>query len=231
MNTRVLVADDEVNIADPIKYALEREGFNVSVAYDGKEAIDIIKKIEPTIVVLDIMMPKQNGYDVCRELTNKNIGIIMLTAKNSTIDKVLGLELGADDYITKPFELQELIARVRSLNRRIKKSDIANKNSRDIFVFEDLRIDNIEHVVSIDNNTIDFKPKEFELLLFLAQNKQTTFTRDQILDSVWDIGYYGGTRTVDIHIQRIRKKLKNYSKLIKTVPKIGYKFVEHYNEN
>ncbi|WDV45826.1 response regulator transcription factor [Clostridiaceae bacterium M8S5] len=229
MKIRILVADDEKNIADPISYALEREGYDVDTVYNGKDAVDALDNNKYCILVLDIMMPECNGYDVCRHITNKNIGIIMLTAKNSTIDKVLGLELGADDYVTKPFVMTELIARIRSLDRRLNKSKSLKIENRDVLIFDSLRLDSKEHTVTIDDINIDLKPKEFELLFFLAKNNKTLFTRDNILDSVWGFDYYGGTRTVDLHIQRIRKKLQNYSTLIKTIPKVGYKFIGENN--
>lgn len=234
MKTKILVADDEENIANSIAYALEREQYKVYTAYDGEEAMDIIHKHHPKILILDVMMPKLNGYDVCRKVVNDmTIGIIMLTAKSTLVDKVLGLELGADDYITKPFDIQELIARVRSLNRRIKKGENNEhkKNDNNIICIQGLKIDIKERAIYVDNNMLYLKPKEFDLLTFLMQNIRATLTRDKILDIVWGQDYFGGTRTVDIHIQRIRKKLGKYGGLIKTVPKIGYKAVESLNEN
>lgn len=234
MKTKILVVDDEENIANSIAYALKREQYEVYTAYNGEEAMDIIHKHHPKILILDVMMPKLNGYDVCRKLVNDmTIGIIMLTAKSTLVDKVLGLELGADDYITKPFDIQELIARVRSLNRRIKKGENNEhkKNDNNIICIQGLKIDIKERAVYVDNNMLYLKPKEFDLLTFLMQNIRATLTRDKILDIVWGQDYFGGTRTVDIHIQRIRKKLGKYGGLIKTVPKIGYKAVESLNEN
>ncbi|QUH28473.1 response regulator transcription factor [Vallitalea guaymasensis] len=228
--TKILVADDEENITNAIAYALEREDYQVYKAYDGKEALDIIRKEQPDILILDIMMPEYNGYDVCKNIENTSqMGIIMLTAKSTLVDKILGLELGADDYITKPFEMQELLARVRSLQRRINKNDDVSKELIDDNILEinGIKVNVLERVAYVDNKQIDLKAREFDLLVFLMKNVKITFTRDIILDRVWDMDYYGGTRTVDIHIQRIRKQLGKYSSLIKTIPKVGYKMLEH----
>ncbi|WP_273323981.1 response regulator transcription factor [Vallitalea guaymasensis] len=228
--TKILVADDEENITNAIAYALEREDYQVYKAYDGKEALDIIRKEQPDILILDIMMPEYNGYDVCKNIENTSqMGIIMLTAKSTLVDKILGLELGADDYITKPFEMQELLARVRSLQRRINKNDDVSKELIDdnILEIDGIKVNVLERVAYVDNKQIDLKAREFDLLVFLMKNVKITFTRDIILDRVWDMDYYGGTRTVDIHIQRIRKQLGKYSSLIKTIPKVGYKMLEH----
>ncbi|GMQ63588.1 response regulator transcription factor [Vallitalea maricola] len=228
--TKILVADDEENITDAIAYALGREDYQIYKAYDGKEALDIIRKEQPDILILDIMMPEYNGYDVCKNIENTSkMGIIMLTAKSTLVDKILGLELGADDYITKPFEMQELLARVRSLERRINKNDDVSRELIDdnILEVDGIKVNVLERVAYVDNKQIDLKAREFDLLFFLMKNVKITFTRDIILDRVWDMDYYGGTRTVDIHIQRIRKQLGKYSYLIKTIPKVGYKMLEH----
>ncbi|GMQ57298.1 response regulator transcription factor [Vallitalea sediminicola] len=228
--TKILVADDEENITDAIAYALSREGYQVYKAYDGRAALDFIRKEQPDILILDIMMPEYNGYDICRNIEDTSkMGIIMLTARSTLVDKILGLELGADDYITKPFEIQELLARIRSLERRInKKNDVSREPVDDnILVIDGIKVNILERVVYMDNKQIDLKAREFDLLVFLMKNVKITFTRDIILDRVWDMDYYGSTRTVDIHIQRIRKRLGKYSRLIKTIPKVGYKMLEH----
>ncbi|MGF7057924.1 response regulator transcription factor [Brassicibacter mesophilus] len=228
--TRIIVADDEENITDAIAYALEREDYQVYKAFDGKEALDLIRKEQPDILILDIMMPEYNGYDVCKNIEDRsNMGIIMLTAKSTLVDKILGLELGADDYITKPFEIQELLARVRSLERQINQNNNISREQIDdnILVVDGIKVNVLERVAYVDNKQIDLKAKEFDLLVFLMKNVKITFTRDIILDRVWNTDYYGGTRTVDIHIQRIRKQLGKYSRLIKTIPKVGYKMLEH----
>lgn len=231
MQTKIVVADDEINIADSISYALKREGFTVYTAYDGEEALEYVNRVNPEILILDVMMPKLNGYDVCRAIPqDKMMGIIMLTAKDALIDKVLGLELGADDYVTKPFDIAELIARIRSLSRRINKSKSEESQPKKIEIGE-LKININERTIYLGEEMIYLKPKEFDLLTFLVRNKKITFSRDKILESVWGMEYLGGTRTVDIHIQRIRKSLGVYGKIIKTVPKIGYKVVGGLDEN
>ncbi len=230
MRTKVLVADDEKNIANSIAYALKRENYEVYTAYDGEEALEIIGIQNPQILILDVMMPKYNGFDILKKVSNNMFfGIIMLTAKSELIDKVLGLELGADDYITKPFDIPELIARVRSLCRRIEKSNVLHEE--DCFSYDTFKIKFEDRIVYLDGEVVYFKPKEFDLLAFLMNNKRVTFSREVILDRVWGQEYLGGTRTIDIHIQRIRKKLGRYGSLIKTVPKIGYKAVADINEN
>lgn len=226
--TKILVADDEENMTSAIAYVLMRENYEVFKAYDGNEAIEIIEKEQPQILILDVMMPIYNGYDICKRFCDKSdIGIIMLTAKSNLIDKVLGLELGADDYMTKPFEIEELLARVRSLERRIQKNRSRDNEIKqdDIMISEGVKIDLKERVVYVDDQLVEFKAKEYDLLIFLMNNIKTTFTRDTILNSVWGMDYYGNTRTVDIHILRIRKKLGKYCGLIKTVPKVGYKMI------
>lgn len=229
---KILVVDDESEITDSIAYMLKREGYEVETAYDGKESLEKINIFSPDVIVLDVMMPEFNGYDICKSIEKENnIGIIMLTAKAGLIDKVLGLELGADDYLTKPFEMIELLARIKSLCRRIKKVEyeIKESNKNQIIIY-DLKLDLDERTVLIKDEDVDFKPKEFELLVFLFENPRHVFSREDILNSVWDMDYIGATRTIDIHIQRIRKKLKEYGSLIKTVPKIGYKAVYDFNE-
>lgn len=229
---KILVVDDESEITDSIAYMLKREGYEVETAYDGKESLEKINIFSPDVIVLDVMMPEFNGYDICKSIEKENnIGIIMLTAKAGLIDKVLGLELGADDYLTKPFEMIELLARIKSLCRRIKKVEyeIKESNKNQIIIY-DLKLDLDERTVLIKDEEVDFKPKEFELLVFLFENPRHVFSREDILNRVWDMDYIGATRTIDIHIQRIRKKLKEYGSLIKTVPKIGYKAVYDFNE-
>lgn len=227
---RIMVADDEEAITDSIAYALRREGYEVQTAYDGEEAIEKIKSFKPHVIILDVMMPKYNGYDVCRRIDpDSTVGILMLTAKSQVVDKLLGLELGADDYVTKPFDLSELLARTRSLVRRIRKTSKENcgqeskraENSKD--ARDGVMISVSQRTVKVDGCKVEFKPKEFDLLAFLVKNSPRAMTREMILQSVWEMEYAGGTRTVDIHIQRIRKKLKGYGACISTVPKIGYR--------
>lgn len=231
MEERVLVVDDEKSIVDVLSYALNKEGFTVDKAYDGLEALDKVKSYKPQIVILDLMLPKMNGYDVCKQLNNEEIGIIMLTAKNDIVDKILGLELGADDYITKPFDIREIIARVKSLARRFKKTSIESNNNEQIII-EDFILNPEERTVIIDGSQVEFTAKEFELIHLLLSNPNIAFSRDKLLDLVWDMEYFGGTRTVDTHIQRIRKKLGDkYQNLIITMHGVGYKGVTELNEN
>lgn len=177
------------------------------------------------------MLPKINGYDVFRKLEGKNIGIIMLTAKNDIVDKIIGLELGADDYLTKPFDIREVLARINSLLRRFKKTANENEANKTI-VIKNLNINLKQRIVSIKDIKIEFTPMEFDLLYLLLSNANTVYSRDQLLDIVWGIAYLGGTRTVDTHIQRIRKKLgEPYQNLVQTIHGIGYKGVDTLNEN
>lgn len=203
----------------------------MDVAYDGEEALYKIGSFNPDVVVLDIMIPKYDGYEVCKRIEkNSRIGILMLTAKNDLVDKVIGLELGADDYLTKPFEMIELLARVKSLCRRIKKtpSELNSNNTSTINV-EGLSIDLIERTVYVDGRLVELKPKEFDLLVFLFENPKHVFSRDEILEKVWEMDYLGGTRTIDVHVQRIRKKLGRYGELIKTIARVGYKAVGDFD--
>ncbi|MCT4584593.1 MAG: response regulator transcription factor [Peptostreptococcaceae bacterium] len=230
---KVLVADDEVNIADSIEYALKREGFITEIAYDGLEALDKIKKFKPNIIILDIMMPYKDGYEICREINKDlNTWIIMLTAKSQVYDKVVGFEIGADDYMTKPFEMMELMARIKSVAKRmemlIKKYDESKLSNIQI---GDLKIIYDERKVMLYEDEIEFKNKEFELLYLLFSNIGKVFTREDIINKVWGYEYYGGTRTVDTHIRRIREKLGDFSNLIRTISRVGYKAVELENEN
>ncbi|MFL0194072.1 response regulator transcription factor [Clostridium sp. WILCCON 0269] len=231
MNEIILLVDDEKTILDVLTYALKKEGYLVERAYDGEEALDKVDIFNPHVVILDLMLPVINGYDVCKKLEGKNIGIIMLTAKEDIVDKILGLELGADDYITKPFDMRELLARVKSLVRRLNKTTDEKKDSSVINI-NDLNISKKRRTVSIKNVPIEFTPMEFELLYLLFSNPGIVYSREQLLSMIWNMNYVGGTRTVDTHIQRIRKKLgNNYQDLIQTVYGIGYKGVDELLES
>lgn len=228
MEEKILLVDDEESILNVLSYALNKEGYKTEKAYDGQEALDKFAVFKPDIVILDLMLPVISGYDVCKKIEDKNVGIIMLTAKNDIIDKLLGLELGADDYLTKPFDIRELIARVKSLSRRYKKIAAASVNN-DFIIIDDFKIDYVERAVSIAGKELEFTAKEFELLYLLLSNINIVYTRDQLLDLVWNLEYAGGTRTVDTHIQRVRKKLGDkYEKLIVTIHGVGYKGVNPY---
>ena len=229
MQDKVLVVDDEKSILDVLVYALKREGYLVDTAYDGKEALHKVNSFNPNILILDLMLPEISGYEVCKKLEEKNIGIIMLTAKSDIVDKLLGLELGADDYLTKPFDMREVLARVRSLSRRLNKNTNEKEN---VINIRNLTISPKERTVTIDNCPLELTSIEFDLLYLLLSNPNIVYSRDQLLDLVWRTEYFGGTRTVDTHIQRIRKKLGiDYQNLIQTVHGIGYRGVNRFNEN
>lgn len=224
MKQKILVVDDEVSICDLIKINLEAEGYEVALAYDGAAALKKVDTFKPDLMVLDVMLPEVNGFEVCKKVTQeKQIPIIMLTAKSDLVDKVLGLELGADDYITKPFHPRELIARVKVLFRRLsgEKSAPAKTLSNG-----PLEIDTEKREVLLSGNELELSVKEYELLHFLLCNLEQAFSREVLLDRVWGYDFPGDTRTVDVHIQRLRKKLKSVDPsedLIHTIFGVGYK--------
>lgn len=224
MGNKILIADDEKNIVELAKLYLERDGFSTVCAYDGEEALSVFEKETPELIILDIMMPKIDGWQVCREIRkNSQIPIIMLTAKSDTFDKVLGLELGADDYMTKPFEPKELVARVKAVLRRSEPLEDTEKKE---VSFPNLSINIENYELKINGETVEAPPKEIELLYFLAQNPNKVYTREQLLDKVWGFDYFGDSRTVDVHIKRLRQKLEtaHESWQLKTVWGVGYKF-------
>lgn len=221
---KVLIADDDNNISELIKVYFEKDGFQTVVAHNGRQAVELFKSEAPSIVILDVMMPEMDGWQVCREIRRvSNIPIIMLTAKGETFDKVLGLELGADDYMVKPFDPKELIARVKAVLRR---SETKETNTEKELVFPNLTINLTNYELKINSTIIEVPPKELELLYFLASNPNRVFTREQLLEQVWGFDYFGDSRTVDVHIKRLREKLEgvegNWS--LKTVWGVGYKF-------
>jgi DNA-binding response OmpR family regulator len=221
--TSVLVVDDDVNICELIRLYLEKEGWEVLTAYNGKSALEAFVGSAPNMVILDIMLPGMDGWQVCREIRKiSDIPIIMLTAKGETFDKVLGLELGADDYIVKPFEPKELVARVKAVLRRYERSDYDVME----IVFPNLVINKSTYVVRLNGKEIDLPPKELELLYFLASNPNKVFTREQLLENVWGYDFYGDSRTVDVHIKRLREKIDQPGQVwqLKTVWGVGYKF-------
>ena len=222
---RILIADDDVNIAELISLYLTKEGYETKRASDGREALRMVPIFDPDLIILDIMMPEMDGYEVCREVRkNNSTPIIMLTAKGETFDKVLGLELGADDYMVKPFDTKELVARVKAVLRRL---DAKENNAKKIN-FENLMINLSNYSVAYMNENVEMPPKELELLFYLASHPNQVFTREQLLNQIWGYEYYGDTRTVDVHIKRIREKLGNDEEHpkwnIKTVWGVGYKF-------
>lgn len=222
---RILIADDESNIAELISLYLTKEGYETQKAGDGKEAFRMVQSFNPDLIILDIMMPEMDGYEFCREVRKSStVPIIMLTAKGETFDKVLGLELGADDYMVKPFDTKELVARVKAVLRRLENKESNTKK----LSFENLTINLSNYSVSYQGENVEMPPKELELLFYLASHPNQVFTREQLLNQIWGYEYYGDTRTVDVHIKRIREKLgseEEHTKWsIKTVWGVGYKF-------
>lgn len=231
MEEKILVVDDEKGIVDAIAYAFRREGYIVETAYNGQEALNKLSIFCPNVIILDVMMPKMNGFEVCKKLdSGKDIGIILLTAKNDIVDKVLGLELGADDYITKPFDIRELVARVKSILRRLQKN--SDKEQIGKIEIRDLVVIGQQRKVILSGKELEMTPKEFDLLFLLLSSPEIVYEREQLLRLVWGLEYAGGTRTMDIHVQRIRSKLgEQYEELIQTVYGIGYKAIGDIYEN
>ena len=224
-NTKILVIDDDSNVSDLLKSYFENEGYDVKVASDGVEGFSYFKMFEPDLVLLDIMMPKKDGWQVCREIREISAKpIIMVTAKSDVFDKVLGLELGADDFVVKPFDIKELSARVKAVLRRCQAG--ARSSDDEVIKFENMEISLQKYELKLRGKSVEIPPKELELLYFLAANSNRVFTRDQLLDKVWGFDYLGDSRTVDVHVKRLREKLEGVSDkwLLKTVWGVGYKF-------
>jgi DNA-binding response OmpR family regulator len=222
---KILVCDDDKNIAELLRLYLEKEGFGVVIANDGEEAIARFAQDGADLVLLDIMMPRLDGWQVCREIRKKSdCPIIMITAKGETFDKVLGLELGADDYVVKPFDAKEIVARIKAVMRRTDK--ISDKSDVREVSYDKLTVNMTRYELKVDGRVVDTPPKELELLFHLASNPNRVYTRDQLLDEVWGFEYYGDSRTVDVHVKRLREKLEGVSDkwLLKTVWGVGYKF-------
>ncbi len=220
---RILVVDDDKNICKLISLYLEKEGYQVTIANDGLQALELFLAHPPSAVVLDIMMPKIDGVEVLKRIRKVgNIPVIMLTAKGEVFDKVLSLELGADDYIVKPFDPKELVARIKAVLRRFESNESFEKE----IVFPNLKINLSTYELYVGGKNIDIPPKELELLYFLASHPNRVFTRDQLLDEVWGYDYFGDSRTVDVHVKRVREKIEGYEELwqLKTVWRVGYKF-------
>lgn len=224
-NEKILVVDDDTNICELLRLYLEKEGYIVKIVNDGVSAINAFKQENPDLTLLDIMIPKLDGWQVCREIRKfSDKPIIMLTAKGETFDKVLGLELGADDYVTKPFDTKEVVARIKAVLRRTAPasdtSDVKEVN------YDKLSINLTNYEMKVNGVSVDTPPKELELIYHLASNPNRVFTRDQLLDEVWGFDYYGDSRTVDVHIKRLREKLEGVSDKweLKTVWSVGYKF-------
>ena len=227
MNKKILVVDDEKSIADIVKFNLEKEGYEVYLAYDGEEAVKRVYEVLPDLILLDIMMPKKDGFQVLSEIRKDfSTPVLMLTAKEEEVDKVLGLELGADDYITKPFSMRELMARVKANLRRIEHSN-NESNNENLLIQGDLIIDLNKYEVQKRGQVIDLTLREFELLEFLASSPEQVFTREQLLEEVWGYEYYGDIRTVDVTVRRLREKVEDKDgefKYIMTKRGVGYFF-------
>ena len=222
---KILVVDDEKLLVKGLKFNLENEGYEVKTVGDGAEGINYFKMYEPDLVLLDIMLPKKDGWQVCREIREiSSKPIIMVTAKGEVFDKVLGLELGADDFVVKPFDMKELSARVKSVLRRYQAH--TNQNDEEVIKFDNIEISRQKYELKLRGKAVDIPPKELDLLYFLASNCDRVFTRDQLLDKVWGFDYLGDSRTVDVHVKRLREKLEGVSDkwTLKTVWGVGYKF-------
>ncbi|MBE5942418.1 MAG: response regulator transcription factor [Lachnospiraceae bacterium] len=227
---RILIVDDDENIAELISLYLVKECFDTEIVSNGEEAIKVFKQYQPHLVLLDIMLPGMDGYDVCREIRkDSQVPIIMLSAKGEVFDKVLGLKIGADDYMVKPFDSNELVARVQAILRRVTHTEDKQETNivtpGDVVSYDGLVVNLTSYAVIYNGKQIDMPPKEMELLFFLANSPNQVFTREQLLDKIWGYDYIGDTRTVDVHVKRIREKIKdgeNWS--IATVWGIGYKF-------
>lgn len=224
---RILIVDDDNNIAELISLYLTKECYETSIVNDGESVFPMVELLQPNLILLDLMLPGIDGYQVCREVRSKyQIPIIMLSAKGEVFDKVLGLELGADDYMEKPFDSKELVARVKAVLRRYKPAAAtAEKPSEQKVEYPDLVINLTNYSVQYMGHTVDMPPKELELLYFLASSPNHVFTREQLLDQIWGYEYIGDTRTVDVHIKRLREKIKDHSSWkLATIWGIGYKF-------
>jgi DNA-binding response OmpR family regulator len=221
---RILLVDDEANIIDLARMYLERDGFQVEAAVDGAEAVEKISELKPDLVVLDIMLPEIDGFEVCRRVRSESdVPIIMLTARDEDIDKIVGLELGADDYMTKPFNPRELVARVKAILRRSERT--SQVDVRPVTI-GDVVIDPARREVTVAGDSVSLRAKEFDLLLTFAEHKSIVLSREQLLNLVWGFDFYGQTRTVDVHVAHLRKRLANSAIRIETVTGVGYKLVD-----
>ncbi|MCL4257886.1 MAG: response regulator transcription factor [Anaerolineales bacterium] len=230
MPQKVLVVEDDAAIREALTYNLGREGYEVEAVGDGAAAVAAVRKAEPSLVVLDLMLPELDGFDVTRALRKESkVPILMLTARDDEIDRVLGLELGADDYLTKPFSMRELLARVKAMLRRVQMehSDAQGPAASQLLTSGNLTIDETRHEVTLDGAVLDLKPKEYELLLFLLQNRGRAYTREQLLEKVWGWEFAGGSRTVDVHVRWLRSRIEADAETpqrIITVRGVGYRF-------
>ena len=225
LDTKILIVDDDQNICEMLRLYFENEGYQIKTANDGEAGVNAFKAFEPDLVLLDVMMPRKDGWQVCREIREiSSKPVIMITAKGDVFDKVLGLELGADDFVVKPFDMKELSARVKAVLRRF--TTQANGDDSEVIKYDSIEISKQKYELKLAGKSVDIPPKELELLYFLAANYNRVFTRDQLLDKVWGFDYLGDSRTVDVHIKRLREKLDGVSEkwVLKTVWGVGYKF-------
>ena len=225
--TKILIVDDDKNICELLRLYLEKEGYETSLAYDGEQALERFSADKPGLVLLDVMMPKLDGWEVCRRIrASSQVPVIMLTAKGETFDKVLGLELGADDYIVKPFDTKEVVARIKAVLRRYAIGAEKEQEEQKQISYDKLSVDLTRYELKVDGKVVDAPPKELELLYYLASHPNRAFNRDQLLDEVWGFEYYGDSRTIDVHVKRLREKLEGVSDQwnLKTVWGVGYKF-------
>lgn len=226
MSEKVLVVEDDANLLETLKYNLKKESYDVVTAADGEQAVEVARREKPDLILLDIMLPKLSGYEVCRILRKEMTSpVLMLTARAEETDKIVGLEIGADDYVTKPFSMRELIARVRAMLRRTRIMETPSPEA-DTIRIGDIRIDIARHRALLNDIVIELNPKEFDLLVFLARNKGLVFSREQLLEKVWGYDYAGDTRTVDVHIRWLRQKIETdpgNPKYVVTVRGTGYK--------
>jgi len=226
--TRVLLVEDEKNIAEALAVTLENEGFQLTWINDGLEAMPTWERIRPDLVILDLMLPGRTGTDICRELRSKSdVPIIMLTARDAEVDRVVGLELGADDYVTKPFSTRELVARMRAVLRRAPLVDVDGMEQPIEAV--GVRVDRARHEVRVDDLPVDLPPKEFELLAYLVEHAGRVMTRNQLIDEIWGLDYVGDTKTLDVHIRRLRTRIEDDPRApsrIQTVRGVGYRFAD-----
>ena len=224
MNAKIMIVDDDVNICELLRLYLDKEGYAPIIVNDGISAVESFEKIKPALVLLDVMLPGLDGWQVCRKLRSKSdVPTIMLTAKGETFDKILGLELGADDYVVKPFDTKEVVARIKAVLRR---AVVPAGETRKEVHYDKLSINLTNYEMKVNGVPVDTPPKELELIFHLASNPNRVFTRDQLLDEVWGFDYYGDSRTVDVHVKRLREKLEGVSDKwdLKTVWSVGYKF-------
>jgi two-component system OmpR family response regulator len=226
-SSKILVVEDDTNLLATLRYNLQRESFDVVTAVDGVEALEVARREKPELIVLDVMLPKLSGFEVCRILRKEmTVPILMLTAKNEEVDKIVGLEIGADDYMTKPFSMRELLARLRSMLRRAGMAEAQPSGKETTLKIDELEIDSARHQAFLKGTALELSPKEFDLLAFLAKNKGFVFSREQLLEKVWGYDYAGDTRTVDVHIRWLRQKIESNPakpKHLVTVRGTGYK--------